>query len=83
MWNFSKKNVYDLQLTKLIQMIFEYHVLKFQGVKIYVKKMFHCLNGLYLREKCLLIDTIMKYQSRKKSAAEIEKRNREKSPEKK
>ena len=36
------------------------------------------MDVLYLRELCLLIDTIMKYQLSKKSAAEIEKLNREK-----
>ena len=40
--------------------------------------MFNRLDGLYLCEKCILIDTSMKYQFRKESAAKIEKLNREK-----
>ena len=36
------------------------------------------MDGLYLRERYILINAIMKYQLRKKSAAEIEKLNREK-----
>ena len=43
-----------------------------------MQQMFNHLNVLYLREKMLLIDTIMKYQFRKQSAAEIENMNREK-----
>ena len=44
----------------------------------FMKRAFNCLDGLYLRERYLLIDAIMKYQSRKQSAAEVEKLNREK-----
>ena len=36
------------------------------------------MDALYLRERCLLIDEIMVYQTRKQSAAEIEKLNRDK-----
>ena len=43
----------------------------------FMQRKFNRLDGLYLREKCLLIDTIMKDQLRRKSAAEIEKPNRE------
>ena len=39
------------------------------------------MDGLYLREICLLMDTTMKHKLRKKSVAEIEKLNRRKSPE--
>ena len=46
----------------------------------FMQRPFNRLDGLYLSEICLLIDTIMKYQSRKQSAAEIEKLNREKRP---
>ena len=38
----------------------------------FMQQTFNCLDGLYLHEGCLLIDTIMKDQLSKKSAAEIE-----------
>ena len=38
---------------------------------------FNRLDGLYLHQTYILIDTIMEYQTRKWSAAEIEKLNRE------
>ena len=38
-----------------------------------MKRTFNRLYGLYMHEKCPLIDTIIKYQSTKQSAAEIEK----------
>ena len=37
----------------------------------FVQRTFNRLDGLYLREICLLIDKIMKDQLRKQSAAEI------------
>ena len=43
-----------------------------------MKQTFIRMDGLYLHEKCLLIDAIIKYQFRKQIAAEIEKLNREK-----
>ena len=43
-----------------------------------MQQTFNGLDGLYLREICLLIDAIMKDQMWKQSAAEIEKLNREK-----
>ena len=46
-----------------------------------MQRTFNRLDGLYLRERCILIDAIMKDQLRKRSAAEIEKINREKIPE--
>ena len=49
----------------------------------FMQHTFNCLDGLYLNEFFLLIDTIIKYQSRKQSAAEIEKLNREKTARKK
>ena len=48
-----------------------------------MQQTFSCLYGLYMDEKCLLIDTIKEYQLRKQSAAEIEKPNREKKARKK
>ena len=39
------------------------------------------MDGLYLREKCILIDTVMKDQFRKQSAAEIGKLNSVETPE--
>ena len=39
-------------------------------------RMFDHLNQLYKREKSLLIDTILKYQSRNESAKEVKKPNR-------
>ena len=45
----------------------------------FMKQKFNRLDGLYLREVCLLIDTIMKDKLRKQIAAEIEKLDREKS----
>ena len=44
---------------------------------------FNLLYGLYLNDKCLLINTIKEDQYRKQSAAEIEKLNREKKERKK
>ena len=44
----------------------------------FMQRTFNCLDGLYLREICLLIDTTMKDQFMKQSAAEIEKLNRKK-----
>ena len=38
--------------------------------------MFNHLTQLYVNEKSLLIDTILKYQSRNESAKEVEKPNR-------
>ena len=38
--------------------------------------MFNHLNQLYVKEKSLLIDTILKYQSRNEGAKEVEKPNR-------
>ena len=43
----------------------------------FVQRTFNCLDGLYLRERCLLIDAIMKDILRKQSAQEIEKLKRE------
>ena len=37
----------------------------------FMPKTFICLDGLYMDEKCLLIDTIKKDQLRKQSAAEV------------
>ena len=42
----------------------------------FMLRMFNHLNQLYVEEKCLLIDTILKYQSRNESAKEVEKPNR-------
>ena len=39
-------------------------------------RMFNNLNELYVEEKSLLIDTILKYQQRNESAKEVEKPNR-------
>ena len=44
----------------------------------FMQQMFNRLDGLYMHKKCLLINTIKKYQSRKQNAAEIEIMNREK-----
>ena len=49
----------------------------------FMQRTFNSMDGLYIHERFLLIDTIIKYQSRKQSAAKIEKLNRKKSPEKK
>ena len=40
-----------------------------------MQQTFNSVDGLYLHEECLLIYTIMKYQLRKQSTAEIEKLN--------
>ena len=48
-----------------------------------VQQTFNRIDILYLRERCILIDAIMKDQLRMQSAAEIEKLNREKNPRKK
>ena len=47
----------------------------------FVQRTFNSLDVLYLHEKCLLIDKIIKYQLRKHSEAEIEKSEHRKSPE--
>ena len=47
----------------------------------FMPRTFNRIYGLYLRERCLLIYAVMKDQLRKQSSAEIEKLNREKSPE--
>ena len=39
-------------------------------------RMLNHINQLYVKEKSLLIDTILKYQSRNNSAKEVEKPNR-------
>ena len=44
----------------------------------FIQQTFNRLDALYLCEICLFVYAIMKYQTRKKSAAEIEKLNREK-----
>ena len=41
----------------------------------FMQRTFNILDRLYLHEKCLLIDTIIKDQPKKQSAAEIEKLN--------
>ena len=43
----------------------------------FMQQTFNRLDGLYLHEICLLIDTIIKDQLRKQSAAEIERLNEE------
>ena len=40
-------------------------------------RIFNHLNELYFKEKSLLIDTILKYQSRNESAKGVEKPNRD------
>ena len=42
----------------------------------FMLRMFNHLNELYVKEKFLLIDTILKYQSRNESAKEVKKPNR-------
>ena len=42
----------------------------------FMLRMFNRLNQLYVKEKIILIDTILKYQSRNESAKEVEKPNR-------
>ena len=49
----------------------------------FMQRTFHRQDGLNLREICLLIDVIMQFQTRKKSAEENKKLNREKMPERK
>ena len=43
-----------------------------------MQRTFNRLDGLYLRERCHLIDTIMKHQFRMHSAAEFEELSRKK-----
>ena len=43
-----------------------------------MQRTFNCLDGLYIHEKYLLIDTIKENQSRNQSAVKIENLNREK-----
>ena len=45
----------------------------------FMKKTFNCLDGLYLHERFLFIYTIMEYQSRKWSVAEIVNQTEKKS----
>ena len=42
----------------------------------FMLRMFNHLNQFYVNQKILLIDTILKYQSRNESAKEVEKPNR-------
>ena len=49
----------------------------------YMQQTFSCLDGLYMEEDSILIDTIKKYQLRKQSAAEVERLNRKKDRNKK
>ena len=49
----------------------------------FMQQTFNFLDGLYLHEKSLLIDTIIENQLRKQSAAEVERMNRGKKIEKK
>ena len=44
----------------------------------FVQRTFNCLDGLYLPEKCILMDTIIENQSIKQSAEEVERLNRRK-----
>ena len=44
----------------------------------FMQQTFNRLDGLYIHEKCLLINRIIKYQFRKQIAAEMEELNREK-----
>ena len=46
----------------------------------FMQRTFNCLDELYLRGRCLLIDAIMKDQLKKQIAEEIEKLNRGKNP---
>ena len=46
-----------------------------------MQQTFNCLDGSYMDETFILINTIKIYQLRKQSTAEIEKLNREKSQE--
>ena len=43
----------------------------------FIQRTFNRLDGFYFRERCLFIYAIMKDKTRKQSAAEIEKLNRE------
>ena len=43
----------------------------------FIQWTFNRLDGLYMYEKCLLIDTIKRYQLRKQSAVEVDRPNRE------
>ena len=43
-----------------------------------MQQTFNCLDGLYLYEKSLLVDTIIRNQPRKQSAEEVERLNRKK-----
>ena len=43
----------------------------------FVLRMFNHLTQLYVNEKMILIDTILKYQSKDKSAKEVKKPNRD------
>ena len=44
----------------------------------FVRWTFNCLDGLYLHEKVLLMDTIIEKQSRKQSVSEVKILNRRK-----
>ena len=49
----------------------------------FMPRTFNLMDGLYLHEKCLLIDTIMKDQSRNQVVAETKRLNKEKNYKKK
>ena len=56
----------------------DYEIKRNQIFFVFMQGTFSCMDGLYIHEECVLIDTIKKYQFRKQSAADIEGLKREK-----
>ena len=73
--NYYLKNIEWLlvrtNITLRFKMMMQYSVTK--NYFDFMRQRLNFMDGLYMHEKCLLIDTIKKYQLRKQSAAEIEK----------
>ena len=49
----------------------------------FMQRLFNCLDGLYIHEKCFLVYTVIENQLKRQSVAEIEKLNKEKKTRKK
>ena len=58
-----KRDKYDIEIHN------DYVIKRNQISFDFMQQTFNCLDGLYLDEKVILIDTIIENQSRKKSAA--------------
>ena len=83
--NITKSNLlFEQYIMALNQDIYDIEVQNDDAIKrnqiffVFVQRTFNSLDGIFLRERCLLIDTIIKDQLRKQCTSEIEILNREK-----